>query len=284
MLNISILGCILSLLVSLVLPVGFIIFYGIRHKGEGVISAWILGAMGFVIPQMLIRMPLLQAMGAVAGAEEFAIRHFVLYSLFLGITAGLFEFVGRFAVAKYVEKKERLNYRISLAAGLGHGGIEAIILVGLTYINNLVLMFMIQSGGFDALAAQTAAAGVDVAALENARDLLLGTAPVMFFLGGFERLLAMTAQVGMSMVVCYSVYKKRSGLGFLICVGYHALIDTVCGLLSLLATPQLGSRLSQTTAYIIIYTLLTALAVLALYVVRKIRRIWEKEEAYDSQA
>lgn len=270
----SILGCIFSLLVSLVLPIGFIIFYGIRHKGQGVVSAWILGAMGFVIPQLLIRLPLLQAIGAAEGAADFFARHFVLYSLALAVTAGLFEFVGRFAVARYIERKGRLNYHISLAAGLGHGGIEAIVLVGLTYVNNLVLLVMIQNGGFDALIAQTAAAGSDTAALLSARELLLGTSSTMFFLAGFERLLAMTAQAAMSLVVCYSVSQKRSWLGFGICLGYHTLIDTTC----MLASPQLG--LSQSASYVIIYTILTAMALLALFVIRKIHRSWKEETAY----
>ncbi|MDO5400749.1 MAG: YhfC family glutamic-type intramembrane protease [Eubacteriales bacterium] len=270
----SLLGCLFSLAVSLVLPIGFIIYYGFRHRGEGVVSAWILGAMGFVIPQLLIRLPLLQSLAAMPGFGSFVSDHYLLYALGLAVTAGLFEFAGRFAVAKYIEKKGRLGCRVSLAAGLGHGGIEAIILVGMTYINNLVLLFMIQSGGFDALIAQTAAVGGDTAALTGARDLLLATPSLSFFLAGIERLLAMTAHVGMSLVVCYSVYRQRAWLGFAICVGYHTLIDASCAL----ASPQLG--LSQGASYAIIYTILTAMAVLALFVIRRIRRSWEKEAAH----
>lgn len=276
--TVSVIGCILSLLVSTLLPVGFIVVYGLRHKGRSVGSAWILGALGFVITQMVIRIPILNAIAALDGYAEWITGHPILYALALGLTAGLFEFAGRFAVAKYIQKKGRLNGTTALAAGLGHGGIEAILLVGLTYINNLVLMFTIQSGSFDTLVAQTAAAGADTAALLAARDLLLGTPAMMFYLGGFERLMAMTAHVGMSTVVCYSVFKKRAGLGFLICVGYHAFIDTVCGLLSIASSKTFGAVISQTAMVLILYPILTVCAALALFVTLKIRRRWTEEQ------
>lgn len=274
----SMAACVCTLVVSLVLPIGFAVFYSLRHRDKKVGIAWVLGALGFVVPQLLIRAPILQTLGAVNGAGAFMLRHFVLYALFLGFTAGLFEFAGRFLVAKYLAKKGRLNYHTALAAGLGHGGIEAIILVGMTYINNLVLMVMIQSGSFDTLLAQTAAAGADTAALTAARELLLGTSGTLFLLAGFERLLTMIAQVGMSLVVCYSIHTGKARLGFFICVGYHALIDTVAVLFSLLATPQLGSRLSQTASYVIIYGILMAMAALALFTVRAIHDRWGRNQ------
>lgn len=276
--TVSVIGCVLSLLVSTLLPIGFIVFYGLRHKGRSVGSAWILGALGFVITQMVIRVPILNAISTLDGYAEWITGHPILYALALGLTAGLFEFAGRFAVAKYIQKKGRLNDTTALAAGLGHGGIEAIILVGLTYLNNLVLMFMIQSGSFDALVAQTAAAGADTAAMLAARDLLLNTPAMMFYLGGFERLMAMTAHVGMSMVICYSIYKARPLAGAAICIGYHAFIDTVCGLLSIASNEMFGAVISQTTMVLIVYPILTACAALALLVTLKIRRRWNEEQ------
>lgn len=282
--NLSIIGCVLSLLVSTVLPVGFIIWYGFRHKGEGVVSAWIIGAIGFLVPQMFIRVPILQFLNRTEGFMEFTVNHFVLYALALGVTAGLFEYAGRFLVAKYIDKKGRLNYTISLAAGLGHGGIEAIILVGMTYVNNLTLFSMIRSGSFDTLVAQYAATGMDVSQLMVMKDALLNTPSIMYFLGGFERILAMFAHVGMSMVVCYTMAKGKTWLGFLICVGYHTFIDTVSGLISMLANVDFGAVISQNTMIAIVYPLLIVCAALALYVTLKIKKQWNREEAYDPEA
>lgn len=272
--NLSIVTCTLALLVSLVLPLGFVLVYGLKHKRQGIASAWIMGALGFVVMQMCIRLPILQAIGGIPGFQSWAVGHYVLYTFCLALTAGLFEFAGRFAVAKILDRKG-LTYRKSLAAGLGHGGIEAILLVGMTMVNNLVLMVMLKTGGFDALVAKTAAAGGDTAALLSAQTLLTQTPAWLFLLSGLERLLAMTAHVAMSMLVCWGVYSKKPGKPFALCLGIHVLID-FSTVFSVMSNPQVG-RLSQGTAYAIIYPILIAVAALSLFIIRGIHRRWREE-------
>lgn len=272
----SVFTCTVSLLVSLALPVAFIIFYGLKNRRQGIASAWLLGALGFVIPQMVIRIPLLQLIGGMEGAQSWAISHWVLYTLLLALTAGLFEFAGRFVTAKTLNKKN-LTYCRSLAAGLGHGGIEAILLVGMTSINNLVLLIMMQNGSFDALAAQTAAAGADTTALLAARDVLNTTPAWLFLLGGYERLTTMLAHAAMSILVCWGVHTGKPLKPSLWCLGIHTFIDGVAGLCMVMATPQVG-LLSQTTSYRIIYPILTAVAVLCWFIIRRIHQMWNAEQ------
>lgn len=172
--------------------------------------------------------------------------------------------------------RKNLTYRRSLAAGLGHGGIEAIILVGITYINNLIYIFMIQAGTFDTLIAQTAAAGVDATQLYTIRDTMLNTPAYLFFLGGIERLLTMPAHAAMSMLVCWGVHTKKSFKPFLWCLGIHTFIDGGCGLVMVMSTTELG-MISQTAAYCIVYPILTAVAVLSLVIIRNIHKKWDAE-------
>lgn len=275
MYSMSILTCTISLLVSLVLPILFIILYGLKHRRQGLASAWILGALGFVVTQLFIRIPLLQLWGGLPGAQDWAIRHYVLYVLALAFTAGLFEFAGRFAAAKIMDRKA-LTYRRSLAAGLGHGGIEAILLVGMTCINNLSMLMMLQTGSFDAMVAQTAAAGVDTAPLLAAQEALSSTHAGLFLLGGYERLATMAAHAAMSMLVCWGVHTGKPLKPFLWCLGIHTFIDGAAGLFMVMATPELG-LISQTTSYFIIYPILTAVAVLSLFIIRSIHRRWNAE-------
>lgn len=58
--NLTILACTFTLFIGLVLPIGFIVCYGLKYKAQGIASAWILGALGFVVTQMCIRLPLPQ--------------------------------------------------------------------------------------------------------------------------------------------------------------------------------------------------------------------------------
>ena len=269
----TVFACIITLMVSLVLPIVVLIGLAVKNKKQGIFSAWLLGAAGFFVTQVLIRIPVLNALSAQSWFLAFSQNHPFGYVFSLAFTAGLFELAGRFAVAKLMQK--RLTLRRSLAAGLGHGGIEAIILVGITYINNLTYIAMINSGTFDTVVAQTAAMGVDVSQLELIRQQLLSTSPVLFLLAGFERLLAMTGHVAMSMLVCYGVAYRKALPCTLLCLGIHTLMDLTAGI---------SLALPQSIAYPIIYTILTLMAVLSLIVIRKLRRCWKKEVSYDPQA
>lgn len=263
----TILTCVVTLLISLFLPVGILVYLTLRNKGKKLPSAWLLGAAGFFVTQMLIRIPILMVLSAQPWFVAFAQNHYFLYAFLLAFTAGLFELAGRFAVAKLLSKD--LSYQRSLAAGLGHGGIEAMLLVGMTYISNLALILMINTGSFDLLLTQTAAAGVDVSQLELVRDTLINTSPILFLLGGFERILAMTAHAAMSLLVCYGVRSGKLLPNLLLCLGIHTLIDLTAGISGLA-----GSVLSQTAVYILVYSLLTVAAVISLSLIRRLRRCW----------
>lgn len=273
--SMTLITCFVTLFDTLLLPIIAISVLSFRNKGEKMVSAWALGAAGFVVTQLIIRLPILTALQNQPWFMGFSENHSFLFAFTLAFTAGLFELVGRFAVAKLMQKN--LSYKRSLAAGLGHGGIEAMILVGMTYLNNILYIFMINNGTFDAVVNEAAQTGVDVSALMQLKDQLISTSPALFLLGGFERILAMIAHLAMSMIVCYGVYSGKPGKCALLCLGIHTLIDLTAGI-SLL----IGKGLSQTAAYVIIYAILTATALLSIFVIRKIRRRWQESEGtYD---
>ena len=262
----TIFACIVTLLISLILPPAAAMVYAGKNRKQGVGLGWLLGAVGFVVPQMLIRLPILNLLSANARFLAFAQSHPLVYSLGLAFTAGLFELAGRYAVA--MTMRNRLTYQRSLAAGMGHGGIEAMLLVGLTYVNNLVLIFQIQSGSFDALLAQTAALGGSTAALEAARQTMVTASGLWFLLAGVERLLTMVFHTAMSLLVCYSVHRRRPLVGMLICLGLHTAVDSVVGL---------SLVMDQTLAAGLVYLVLTAAAAVSVWMILVIRRRWKEE-------
>ena len=264
--NLSVVCIIITFIVSLILPLAFLVGYALRHKKQGIWSAWLLGALGFFVPQILIRFPILTALSRTDGFVAFSQTHPLVYGFSLAFTAGLFEVVGRYAVARMLQKN--LTYRRALAAGLGHGGIEAMIITGLAYISNLVFVVMLQTGGFEATLAQTTAAGGDVTALLASRDALMNTPWAMFLLAGFERLLAMTCHVAMSMLVCYGVHRGKAA-PTIFALAMHVCMDSVASI-----SLMIGKGLSQATAYTIIYILLTAFTVFAIVILRTIRARW----------
>lgn len=269
-----------TLFVSLVLPAAVLIVLSRKWKLNHIPSAWFLGAAGFFIPQMLIRLPVMNGFAANLNFQQFAENHYILYCLILAFTAGFFELAGRYGVAKIL--KRDMTFRRGLAAGLGHGGIEAMVIIGITYVNNLIYMVMIQNGSFEAVLAQSAAAGVDVSQLSAVRESLINTSPVLFLLAGCERLLTMVCHAAMSLMVCWGVWRGAPGRSMVACLVFHTLLDSTV-IISGLATPYLGNVLSQNTAYVLVYTLLTAAAVLSVIIIKTIYKRWNdalQEAAY----
>ena len=275
--NLSIVSIIVTLFVSFILPLAFLVGYALGHKKQGIWSAWLLGALGFFVPQILIRLPILSGLSQLSGFAAFAQTHPVAYGFGLAFTAGLFELAGRYAVARVLKKN--LTYRRALAAGLGHGGIEAILITGLAYLSNVVILVMLQTGGFDAVLTQTG----DASQLLAARDALVNTHWALFLLAGYERLLAMTCHVAMSMMVCYGVHTNRVLPWTLACLAVHTCMDFIASI-----SLFIGRGLTLAAAYTVIYILLTAITVLSIVILKNIRSRWAAEEAqevpYDSQA
>lgn len=274
----SMIAIIITLLITLVAPVIVWIIYGVKNKGKGVWKTLALGAAGFVLLQMIIRMPILNIVSLIPGFGTFVAEYYVIYCLILAFTAALFEVVARFGVAKILQKK--INYEQGVAAGLGHGGIEAILIVGMTYINNLLYAIMINSGAFaktiEAVAA-TDTTGTAQAQLLAVQASLVETPSYLFYLAGYERVLTVILHTAMSLLVCYFVYKKKAVLGVSIAFVMHFLVDFIAPLINGLATPYLGSVISEGTAYVIIYSFLTVVAIASFLIIVMIGKKWKKE-------
>lgn len=271
----SIAAMCVTLFISLILPVVLFIIYAVKNKKQGVAGAWFLGAAGFFVTQIVIRTPILSVLSLSEGFIAFVENHYLVYALMLAVTAALFEVAGRFVSAKVLSKN--LTFTKGVAAGLGHGGIEAMFLIGMAYISNLLYVAMINSGTIDVVIAQTEGMGMDVAPIYTLVDTLVNTPAYMYLLAGYERVLTMIGHTAMTLVVFYFMWKKQTIKGIGICVLFHTLLDGVVGIISGLATPYLGSVISQNVSYVIIYVYLTAMAVAAVAAIRKIKAAWMAE-------
>lgn len=268
----TLMAVIITFFISAILPIVVWLVYGMKNKGKGAFTAWLLGAAGFFVMQIIIRIPIMNTIAITAGFQSFVANHYILYCFVMAFTAGFFELIGRYVVAKILAKN--LAYEKGFAAGLGHGGIEAIILIGMTYINNMLYIGMINSGAFDGMVEQTAALGVDTTSLVAVKDTLIHANSAVFLLAGYERVLTMILHIALSLSVCYFVSKKQDIKGILICLACHWMVDFVAPLINGMATEYLGNVISQTTAYIIVYVFLTSVAVMSVVAILNIRKKW----------
>lgn len=264
----NIIACYVTLFLSFLLPLfDGVLFLSLRRK-EKLTSAWLLGALGFFVPQMVVRTPLLQLLSP--NLADLSQAHPLVYGLGLAFTAALFELAGRLMVACLL--KNKLTFHRSLAAGMGHGGIESILIVGIAYITNLYYISLIQSGEFESLLPLLSQVEGAAEQMEVTRQTLITTPWWMFLLAGLERLLTMVCHAGLSLVVCYSLHRGQVLKGSLLCLAAHTVLDSAASV-----TLFVDRGLSQTGAYAIIYSALALMAILSGYTVITIRRRWPVE-------
>ena len=158
----SLIAIIFTMLISILLPVVLVIVLYIKKRIS--LLAVLVGALVFLISQLLLRVPLLRLLATTPFYQQMA-QNPVAIGLFLGFTAGLFEEVGRYIGMRFF-LKGRWQIKNGVAYGLGHGGFESIGLVGLTYVNNLIYSLAINNGTYDKTIG--AALGPQGAVIKNA--------------------------------------------------------------------------------------------------------------------
>lgn len=209
-------------------------FIVVRRKSKGIFGALIAGAFAFVIPQILIRIPIMQyVLPNMDWYVNLPENNVFLYALFLGFTAGLFETTGRYLTLKLLIK-EKTSYYAGLSHGIGHGGIEAILIVGINTIVYAGYAFLINNGGYDAMV-EASAVGPQ-AELISQQMIALKTALVdgnagQTLLGLLERFLVFFIHVGLSLMVAEGIAKGKGLLYSAYALAIHCALDTVAVLL-----------------------------------------------------
>jgi uncharacterized membrane protein YhfC len=132
-----------------------------------------------------------------------------LYILYVVLAAGIFEETGRlisFTVIERITKKPKTPLT-GVSYGLGHGGFEAILLVGLTMLNNIILSVINNAGSLPSFY-QSLPEELQLP-IANAVTILYTTPPLPVLIGGIERAIAIAAQLAFSVIMFYAVFAKR---------------------------------------------------------------------------
>lgn len=212
-------GIIFSLCISIALPV--VLLMVVHKKTKARMAMAVIGAATFFLFAMVLEQ-ILHAVVLGVGGERIT-GNIWIYGLYGGLAAGLFEEVGRFVAMRFAMKKQ-LNLPNALMYGVGHGGIEAILIVGLASVSNLVTSIMINAGTLEA-----SLGALDQATKEATLTQLsaLWTTPsYQFFLSGIERIVAVTLHIALSVLVFQAVKLGKKRYWFL-AFAIHAGVDFV---------------------------------------------------------
>jgi uncharacterized membrane protein YhfC len=173
------------------------------------------GALTFIAAQVL-HIPL------VFGMNSF-LQTLPLFAsaILLGLLAGIFEETARYILFKFVLKNTR-SWKEGILVGLGHGGIEAMLLGILAAVGFVTML------GYRSIDLSTVP-GIPADQLELARQQVEAywSAPWYMALMGFvERIFAICLHVSLSVMVLYAIVYGKP-VWFWLALLWHAFVDAV---------------------------------------------------------
>lgn len=152
------------------------------------------------------------------------------YALYGGLAAGIFEETGRFLAMKFLLKDEPSGAKTAVAYGIGHGGIEMLIIFGFSMVSNLIIASMINLGQADTIL--SALPADTQAQMQGTFAQFETSTPGTFLTGVWERTSAIILQVGLSVFVWTAVRKGGKWLWlFPAAILIHFLVDASAVLL-----------------------------------------------------
>lgn len=211
----SMAGVICTIILSIGLPI-LLIVVG-KKKFGAQISTFFIGAGTFVLFALVLEQILHMLVMNVLGLSQD--RNEWLYYIYAAVAAAVFEESGRIIAMKYF-MKSRFNFSNAFMYGVGHGGIEAIVLGGLTGISNLTNMLMVNSGSMETV---LAALPDDVKNQTLTQiSALWTTNSGLFFAAGIERVSALVLQIGLSLIIFNGLKTHKKPLVLLAYVTHFA--------------------------------------------------------------
>ena len=218
--TLSIVFMMVAALAGIAIPVGLYLYFRKRH-GADRMPFWI-GCIIFPVFALGLEQLAYLAMkhwGFWLNVQS----NIFAYGAFAGMMAGLFEETGRYFGFAVLLRKKRGKDINGLMYGAGHGGIEAVLVMSLAMVSNLVFAFSVNAGTADPSMASIAAQ-------------LAGIAPVTFLVSIVERIGAVALHISLSVLVWFAVKNKKRFWLFPLAIVLHALVDAVAVIMSRFVT------------------------------------------------
>jgi uncharacterized membrane protein YhfC len=207
---------VLSAIISIGGPIFLFILF--HKKYEAPFLPMIFGIVAFILFALVLESSLHSVI-----LSQFALREKpFIFMLYGGLMAGIFEETGRFLSFILLKRKYK-GISTGLSYGIGHGGIEAIILAGIAMVVNAVLSILVNTGLLETIMGTLQ--GTALEQINAQITALVTTAPYWFLISGIERIFAIGIQLSLSIIVFYSVFSKSKWWLYPIAIILHAIID-----------------------------------------------------------
>ena len=219
----------LAAALGILLPVGIALLW-VRKKHEP-FKTVLVGAVIFFLFVTILEKPI-QALVITGGhpVAAFLSANPVWWALVVGLFPGVFEETGRLFAFKAI-LKNRKNRETAISYGVGHGGMEVLMLLGVNYVAYLAYAAMINSGTFGTVIEQAAAkAPEQVETLRTLAEQLAGLTLAGVGLGLIERAFAFLFHIGASILVFYACRDRGRFWLYPLAIVLHTALDFIAGL------------------------------------------------------
>ena len=225
----------LGVLLAVIIPIAIALIWKFwKHEKFTTI---LVGAATFVLFALILEKTIQNALvfPTTMGLPDHAASQFInarpiLWALVLGLFPGVFEETGRFVAFKTVLRNRR-NRETSISYGIGHGGFEVILVLGINYIVYIVYAVMINTGTFQGIINQVAEqAPFQEEAIRALADQLAVFSFADIGAGIFERVFAFLFHVGASILVFYAARDKGRFWLYPLAILLHTALDSLAGL------------------------------------------------------
>ena len=199
-------------------------------------AVFILSQVGHIPFNQFLMVPGLKALGVDVAAQG-GVSLWVLGAA-AGLSAGVFEEIARYLALKFWLKKDA-HTLLPLKYGIGHGGVEALLVGGLALIALVQVLVLRGEGAIAALDSET------VALVHSQLEAYWAVPWYQSLLGAWERISAMMFHVGASILV-YKTVRSKKLIYLIVAVLWHMLLDAF----AVIAVQQLDLVLMEALIFV----------------------------------
>lgn len=212
---VRVVNVLLMLLPPFVLAVWMVRRWRVSWSLVGIGAITFVGAQILHIPfNTVLLLPWLQGLDIGALSTDWRL---LVFALLVGLSSGVFEECGRYLVLRYVSRGAR-TWREALVFGVGHGGVEAVLL-GVLVLISLVQLWILRDP------AQVAALPLEQAGLVQSQVEAFWELPwYAAMVGCVERLLAMCFHLSAALLVMQT-FRRGQVRWLLLAIGWHAVMN-----------------------------------------------------------
>lgn len=155
-------------------------------------------------------------------------------AILLGLSAGLFEEITRYAGLRWWAKEAR-SWSKGLLFGAGWGGMEAIIFYVVVLLLNYIVMLFLRTADLSTMLSPE-----QMIPLQQGLDLFWGVAWYDSLLGALERILVLPIQIALTIIVL-QVFLRGQSRWLWLAIGWHALLNAMV----VLSVRQWGAYITE---------------------------------------